>query len=444
MIIDNHLEIIATLYIIFSMVAIVLTVADVTKNHKISIMNMCSAMYIATLCIVPAIIFFGYVNGLRATRGIRFEESAAWTFYVQLLFTIIGYAILCFGYRIKQKEPKIYPIAGNRRLLLICVIFTAVSAVSLLLWSSGYGGIGGLLANADGIRSGWYLSTNAFTFLKHFVPLSLIASWMLFNLLIRKEIKSAFKNTGIFLLFACNVALSSIYIQANDGRLLLAVYVFLFFVIYLKYQYEVNAANIVSLIIKFGIILLIASFVLFNADTILSMLRGEDVAKTESFDTAETLSREFSFIISGTQNALFQQSSSELKLMVGNDVVNGLFAWLPTSLKPVILEDVWDYNTQLLRLGGRGQSPTSIVAQSLYDLSLIGVVLIPFLYGMLIKKMEIILESRKGNVFFDTVYVALGFYLCKGIPYFSVYNIMMNTFFIFLAIIIYNTVQKIK
>ena len=240
------------------------------------------------------------------------------------------------------------------------------------------------------------------------------------------------------------MALSGIYIQANDGRLLLAVYVFLFFVIYLKYQYEVNSANIVSLLIKFGIILLVVLFILFNAAAILSMMKGEDIAKSESFNLADTLSKEFSFIISGAQSALFQQTSSESKLMIGNDLVNGLFAWLPTSLKPIILEDVWDYNTHLLRLGGRGQSPTSIVAQSLYDLSLIGIVLIPFLYGMLIKKVENILESGKGNVFFDTIYVALGYYLCKGIPYFSVYNIMMNAFYIFLAIIIYNTVQKIK
>lgn len=444
MIIDSHLEIIVLLYIIFAVIAIISTVIKIARSHKLSIMNMCSAMYIVLLAIVPAIIFKGYTNGLRVTSGIDFTEQHIWTFYLQFVLTILGYLFLHFGYRIKTKEGNSYTRYDEQKTLLVSVIFTVLSLASLVLWASGYGGVIGLIAKANQIRAGFVSSTNSFTFFKHFVPLSLMASWMLFNVLIRKGIKGLLRKTGVLILLVCDIALSSIYIQANDGRMLLAVYVFLFFVLYFKYQYEVKQANITPMLIKFGIAFLVAISILFNADAILSIIKNESYESSSNYGIVETLSKEFSFIVSGTQNAMIENSTMSGNFMIINDVVNGVFAWLPTSLKPIILEDVWDYNTRILNTGGYGQSPTSIVAQSIYDLSFLGIIIIPVIYGMLIRKFEKALEKRKGNIFYDTVYVVLGYYLCKGIPYFSFYNIMINTFFIFIAIFIHNTVHKIK
>lgn len=444
MVIDNHLEIISMCYIFFAILAIVSIIINVAKSHKLSIMSMCSVMYIATLFVVPAIILGGYVNGLAYPSGVSFEERDLWTFYTQLALTGIGYLVFHFGYRIKQKKGKTHKVTNDQRILLTSVIFSLVSIVSLFFWASGYGGVSDLVINANQIRAGRLISKNSYTFFKHFVPLSLFASWMLFNMLIRKEFKNKYKKFLGAILLLCDVVLSTVYIQANDGRLLLAVFILLFFLIYLKYQYEIKEAHTTSMMLRVGIILLVAVFILFNADTILSIMRDETTVGFESFEIIQKIAGEFSFLLSGTQRALYQYTSVDFKMMIGNDVINGLFAWLPTSAKPIILEDVWDYNTGLLWTGRYGQSPTSIVAQSVYDLGIAGIIVIPFLYGMLIKRIEIILENRKGIIFYDTVYLVLGFYLCKGIPYFSIYNIMINTFFVFIAIFIYSIFQKIK
>lgn len=444
MLIDSHLEIIALLYIVFAIIAIISTVIKIARSHKLSIMNMCSAMYIVILGIVPAIILLGYTDGLRETSGIDFSEQYIWTFYLQFVLTVLGYLFIHFGYRLKIKDSNEYTGFAEQKTLLVSVIFTVLSLISLILWASGYGGVIGLFAKANSIRAGFVSSTNSFTFFKHFVPLSLMASWMLFNVLIRKGAKGLLRKIGVLILLVCDITLSSIYIQANDGRLLLAVYVFLFFVLFFKYQYEVKKANFTPMLIKFGIAFIVAISMLFNADAILSVMKNEAYESSGNSSIVETLSKEFSFIVSGTQNAMIEDSTGNGNLMIVNDIVNGAFAWLPTSLKPIILEDVWDYNTRILNTGGYGQSPTSIVAQSIYDLSFLGIIIIPVIYGMLIKKCEKALEKRKGNVFYDTVYVVLGYYLCKGIPYFSFYNIMMSTFFIFIAIFIYNTAHKIK
>lgn len=444
MLLDDHLEIIAVLYIVFAVIATISTIIKIARSHKLSIMNMCSAMYIAILCIVPAIILLGYTKGVRATSGIDFAEQYIWTFYLQFVLTVLGYLFLHFGYRIKTREGNAYTGFAKQKTLLISVIFTALSLISLILWASGYGGVIELIAKANQIRASFVTSTNSFTFFKHLVPLSLMASWMLFNVLIRNGAKGFLRKVGVFILLVCDIMLSSIYIQANDGRMLLAVYVFLFFVLYFKYQYETKRANITPMLLKFGIAFVVTMSILFNADAIFSVIDKKSHESCSNSGIVETLSKEFSFIISGTQKAMIENSTGGGKLMIVNDVVNGVFAWLPTSLKPIILEDVWEYNTRILDTGGYGQSPTSIIAQSIYDLGFLGIVFIPVIYGMLIRKLEKIVEKRKGNIFYDTVYVVLGYYLCKGIPYFSIYNIMMNTFFIVLAILIYNIVHKIK
>lgn len=442
--IDSHMAINALLYIIFSLIALISIVAEIAQSRKLSIMNMCNAMYIVSLCIMPAIILGGYSYGLSFTSGILLNKQNIWTFYVQFVLTVLGYLFLQFGHRINTKEKHIYNGSSRQKVLFVSIIFTFISWISLYLWASGYGGIDDLISMANQIRAGFVSSTNSFAFFKHFVPLSLLASWMMFNFLIRKESKGILKRMVVLILLVCDVLLSIIYIQANDGRLLLAVYVFLFFVLYFKYQYEVKQGGIPSMLIKLSVAFIIAIFILFNADTILVMIKNGAYISRGNTSIIKTITKEFSFIISGTQNAMIHNSNENGKLMIINDLVNGAFAWLPTSLKPVILEDVWDYNTRILNMGGYGQSPTSIVAQSIYDLSFFGIAIIPTIYGALINLFENILEKHKGNVFYDTIYVVLGYYLCKGIPYFSLYNIMVNTFFIFVAIVIYNIVHKVR
>lgn len=445
MLIYNHLETIAICYIFFAIVAAIFVIDKVARTKKISIMSMCNVMYLLILCVVPAIILFGYTNDLRNTSGIIFSKNTVWTFYLQLVLTVIGYLFLQLGYMIKQRESKPYAELPKQKNLFISVLFTLISAISLVLWASGYGGVSELVANAARIRAGMLSSTNAFAFFKHFVPLSLLSSWMLFSVLLRKEVKGFLRTLGILLCFICNIALSSIYLQANDGRLLVAAYVLLFFIIFFKYQYEVKKANMAPMLVKFGIVFVFAVVILFNADTILRLMRNEsNVVVNDDSSLINTIMREFTFIIAGAQTALLRYESAEGDLMIVNDIVNGLFAWLPTSLKPIRLEDVWDYNTKLIISDSYGQSPTSIVAQSVYDLGLLGVIIIPFLYGLFIRKVENILEKRRGIVFYDTIYVALGYYLSKGLPYFSLYNIMLNIFFIFVALIIYGVVQKIE
>ncbi len=442
---QTHLPIIIVLYLLFALGAFILEMRNMLRNNQITVMFMCRIMYIVSLIVLPALVFWGYLSGKHITN-IRFEDGLAWTFYVQFILTVCGYLAMNFGYCVKQRQiPSKKPQAGYR-IITTAMIFFVLGGVSLVLWASAYGGIASLLENAEWIRAGVVEPQNSFTFFKHFVSLARFSSYLLFYLLLTKMVKGAVKQVFVLGLLVASVVLSFIYLQANDGRLLLAIYILTFFLLYFRYQLERKQTSMRSVLVKAIPVLAIGMLVLFNADVILNWLRGteKNVVSSDSQSFFNTIIREFSFIPAGTQGAIMEAASGEGKLMIGNDLINGLFAWLPTSLKPVQLEDVWAYNTQLITPGVTSTNPTSMVAQSVYDLGFLGIIVIPMLLGMLVKKVERILDSYGNSIFVHTVYAALGFSLCKLTAYFSFYSFMMGTFYVFLGIVIYAVLQRVK
>ena len=225
--------------------------------------------------------------------------------------------------------------------------------------------------------------------------------------------------------------------------MLAGVFILLFVLISIKNSYEVKGIKVSKLIIRSIILITIVFILILNSESFFALFRkttGEE--KSESLGFVGTVTKEFSFIVSGLQSAFKTRINGTAGLMIKNDLINGIFAWLPTSLKPITLVDVWDYNTTLLASGSYGQSPTSIIAQSVYDLGMPGVLFIPFFYGFLIKKIENLLAAHVNSTFYNTIYLVLGYYLAKGIAYFSMYNIMMNIFFIVIAILVYTIFKK--
>lgn len=180
---------------------------------------------------------------------------------------------------------------------------------------------------------------------------------------------------------------------------------------------------------------------IIESENIFNLFRDRDVISHDN-SALDILLSEFNFIYVGLHTSILHTLDSNTNFLLINDLANGAFAWLPTSLKPIIMEDVWDYNTKLINDGGYGQSPVNIVAQSFYDLGLIGVFIIPLIYTYIIGKFEKIFKkdySTIGLVFFTV----LAFYLGKGMAYFSLYNLMMNLFFIFFSWCIYKFIAGI-
>jgi len=322
---------------------------------------------------------------------------------------------------------------GNRNIGFASVIFILISVVSLCLYASGYGGIIQTMLKGGQIRASFIQSTNSYTFFKHLIPISIVSSLLLYtDIYINKNHKIIIFKT---LLLIVSFAISIIYITANDGRGLAGIYLLLFILINIRYKYEIRGTSINKTIYQTCIVCILIFIIIIQSENWLNIFREHEI--TESQHSAlETILSEFKFIYVGLYTSIYTGFNSISEFTIFNDLLNGVFAWLPTSLKPILLEDVWDYNTRLINDGGYGQSPVNIVGQSFYDLGIIGIFVIPFTYAYIIGKLEryFINDYSTSGVVFSTV---LAFYLAKGMAYFSFYNIMMNIFFIVLSWCIY-------
>ena len=442
---DTHLIFVIMMYAIFAVISSTMVVYKIWKNGTIRIINLSEVLYILIVVIAPTIVFFAHMNDGFAS-SVKYDNKYVWTFYLGVVCTIVGYFSLEFGYRIKQKEFRIKESNCEPKFLLTASVFMVISVVSLILWASGFGGVSQLILNANSIRASFISSSGNTAFFKHFVPLSMLASFLMFYyLFINKIVESTSKKIYAFILFVFSAVISFVFILANDGRMLAGIYIFLFCLLIVKNDYEVKKKQLSGIIFRLLILMIITILIILSSDAFFSLIRGKTLLTVDNTDNGffVTLAKEFNFIPTGLQQAIIYHSGGTTSLMIGNDIINGVFAWLPTSLKPVLLTDVWDFNTSLINSGGYGQSPTSIVAQSVYDLGYFGVFVVPAIYGFIIRRVEKYLDSYEDNMFAATVYVVVGFYLAKGIAYFSFYNIMMNIFFIVLGCTIYWCIHRV-
>ena len=397
----------------------------------ISFGNLCFAFF-AILCLI--------IPGLTIWKGdiSRCKDNSL--FYVFLSY-IISLISLMFSYLGYNKGRKIhlnvqvvhnssYQKDNSKNLLLTSMVLLIISFVSLYYWSSGYGGIFNAMLVGGQIRASFLHSTNSLMFLKHLIPVSIISSLLMYTDLFINKNKS--KRFFRLLVLVLSVAISLIYIMANDGRMLAGIYLLYFILISLKNHYEVKHTPMRKIILSTLVVIVLVFFIIIQSESWFADIRKTEVRTSEG-SAIDIVLREFNFIYIGLNTALYSVIENVSHYTITNDVVNGLFAWLPTSLKPLMLDDVWDYNTILINDGGYGQSPTNLPTQAFYDLGLLGVVLIPFGYMYLVGAIE---KKFKGQLSTVAIvfYVVFGFYFAKGIAYFSMYNIMMNFLLDFLLV----------
>jgi len=431
----------ATFYIVLGIFVISKEVRRVAGSNRIKMITICGAIYGILCCIIPGLILFN-------EKGIQCQSSNNLIPLYSLFLTIVCYISLQIGYKFggrETKEEETTKIYSVNNMLLTATIFLIISVFALYQWSSGYGGITQTIMLGSQIRASSVLSHNAFTFFKHFVPLSILSSLLIFTecLILKKRTHNIIYKTYAFLIFTVSVIISLIYIIANDGRTLAGAYILFYVLIFIKYKFEIEEKSIVRISIILLCVVGIIWTIIIKSEEWFAIYRQEDYdIENSRGGFINTLLSEFSFIYTSLYNAIAESFNSTYVYTICNDFVNGIFAWLPTSLKPLTYIDVWDYNTKLINTGGYGQIPVNIVGQTYYDLGILGVMLIPAIYAWIIRKIEIKLDNDKMTTLGLVIYVVLGFYFGKSMAYFSVYNIMINIFYIVIGLLLYNRIFK--
>ena len=447
MMINYHFIVIILVYLMFITRELIYILNTIIKSKKLSFLTLSSLIYVAILAVIIVLEYSINIFS-NSNFSLRHNFNLIIYHYLALFFTLICFYMFKLGYFNKQKVYHLKSSLSKGKMYFLLFFLTLVSILSLILWASDFGGLSLLIKNSNGIRAGYIVGTGNKSFFKHFVPSSMIVSLTLFHIIFlkREEKNTLIKIVNIFLLLFSFI-ISYIYILANDGRMLAVTYLLLFFLLKINYDFKFKNKGVASTIILGIFLSVIAIIVIINGDFFLNIIKGKpnnDIHYKLSDNYLKTITSEFSFIMQGVFQAINARFEGKAHYLIVNDVVNGILAWLPSNLKPINLVDVWDYNTILINSNIYGQAPTTIVAQSFYDLGFLGIFIIPYVYGTITRKFECILNSYSNDSFIDAIYISLGFNLAKGLVYFSFYNIMLNIFYIFFSYIIYIVIKKIK
>lgn len=410
--------------------------------HKIKAITYIRLIYMFLYGLVPGILIITQYDG-EVFGAIDYSSEGVFALFLLYFCTILGYIFLGLGYRLKFKNK--FKIVGlnlflniNKKsnellIYLSAIIGLILGGVCLHLWSMAYGNIFGLIKVASMVRSGYSSVTNAFAFFKHPAGLVIISSIMFFVLIINSNYS---KQIILKLLFLISLFLSITYLLACDGRTGMAFYLFQYVLVfmYCKRTEITVKYRTMLLIVAIAIILLL---IIQNLNTVTYYIRtGNWVASTSETNLFLSILSNFEYTVVSGQFILQNRIKMNIDYTIFNDILTGIFAWIPSSLQPINMLTVWEYNTSLITNGEKsGTLPCDIITLSIYDLGILGTIIIPIFWGIVIKKIDGLLEG--SNKFNKILFVLLLPSFIGGVTGCSLYNMLLNTFEVFIIGIVY-------
>lgn len=432
----------ALLYILISLLMICNDILDIKKNKDICLLHFFRLSFSVFQCLIPAIMIIRIINGTYHHYIPISETELPLIILEMLLITIIEYFIVTISYK-SSKSSKFYynktsqrTIEPNNVSLTIILLF---SSISVFLWTRAFGSVFSFIQQADSVRASYSKVANPFAFLEHFSKLFYFGFFLSIDNFYRK------KSNGIyeFILIIAYLIGSITVMLCTDSRGALGELIIIISVYFMKIKAN-EGKSIVSLLLKFGILLILAFVLSAVAGTFFDYYRFKSeivIPKSNIFDTLED---ELSFTFTSKLYALSSQSNIIFSCYFYNDLVNAVLAWIPSRFTIGFMPGkLWDFNSSIL--GGSGTSPTDFITASLYMFGLPGVIILPAMFGFALKKIDTSLNRKKFNSS-RIVYFAFFAYLCIWwAGYFGMYNTMLYLFAPLLAYVVCRFVNdKIK
>lgn len=433
-------------YIIIGIVVGIVTISTYLKQKKITGIVIVRIMYFIIYSIVPISTLLAASQGTLAykLRSLDLSENGIIELQTMAVFSFFGYIALEMGYRTRFRlklSPTNYRTnAGHiyisrdftpRRLHSAAIVMSVISIISLLLWASTLGGVIGLLQNGRMVRSGYSVegATNSLGFMKMFVPFGLFAS-IVFLGLYRTEKKGLY-----FFEFVIMFFVSVFYSVANDGRAPFMMYLVSILVLWrMTGKEEWKKRSRIGLII----VVIIAYVLIANMDNILELLRTGTYGSSETDSgVISFLADEFSFTVRNAQSSQEALKDGET-FRIFKDIIGAIFSLVPSRFRPDWVVRLEKVNTQYW-VGSYtyyGGKPTDIMAASLYELWYFGVIIWPFIYGVVVRKLDNYFAKSRETLYGKILFVQLIYQFAKTVAYADLWLIAWNIFYIVLCHII--------
>ena len=406
------------------------------KIKKFNSYMIALGMYTIIYGILPLmLLLFKDLKGYEfITYNIQFDYEGMISLMYSSILSLLGFLFLIMGYeskvffkKEKEKEKKYNKIIG-----LTAWTSLAIGILSFLLWAKAYGSINNLIKLANAVRAGFSDIVNSFAFFKHPTRIVLF-SCLFFFTIIQEEKRMSIKKIGFYIGFFISFYFSYLFLMASDGRLTMVLFLISF--VWIKFGNKKYKFPIKSLF-RFGIVALIALVLLKYMDSITYFIKFGEWRDVPS-SLVNKILEELYFIPQSIQTAILSREEQKIGFTIVDDIITGIFSWVPTKFKPDGFQDVWNINTYLTyRYDGFGQRPCSLISQGYYDLGIFGVIFLSFLLGKLFKSVDRLNESK--NIFKKSIgaYITI-FNVIYVIPYCSFYSFMLIIFPIAVSIIIY-------
>lgn len=402
-----------------------------------------SYMYIMIYSIIPLLIHtyvFFVGNYERAYQVIDYSNNGIFYLFCAWIFSLIGFFGFNFGYRNKfslveknidsSKEAR---KDNNTFYKLKTWNITAFSALLIgltcfVLWTSAYGGVFGVLEYASALRSGYNVGIeNSYTVFKRFVPLIQFSNYIFLGILIN------YKKLYAFIFFAISLFFSVLYLLANDGRAPLVMHFVSLVVIILNLNIGYSKKISLKKAVLFSFVTL---FAIHNVDIINSAVM-KDGPLDLSFDVLGALREEFSFTVRSSQSIFIYLEEFPLTFRLPLEILSGVLGILPSYFRPEWLEKLEMLNTYYWKMNVGtefyGGKPPDLIIVGIYTMNYFGVLLLPLLYGILIRKLDS-LDSKNNNLFEKNIFFAALIYpVIRIVAYTNFDGITLSVFYVFVG-----------
>ncbi len=306
-------------------------------------------------------------------------------------------------------------------------LFLALLAFSsLFIYASQFGGMQRAIEASEAVRSGHgaeYWISKTFIFVYRFIPFSLLAIIIFFML----ENRRGFW-VWVMLLMGLGVTLFSRFILFKGKQAVISLF--------LLYLFYISIKNRKSYLLHFVLFFLLAIFAIPALEAYMESGKFVIANPTNIMQSVLNMLVFFNF----DQTALEFSVHQNYDFVYFEDFVSGLrgklvpYSWFSSMDKNTIYT-----NTYFFYGRREGIVPPGIVAFGMYNLGILGVVVVAFFSGFLVKKIdyffeEVIVYAPKLIIIYAFVITKVFTLVRTGIPKFTFYDTIMITLFLIIAL----------
>lgn len=425
--------------VIFGLLCVVREIRIILRNKTINTINIFGIMYAVTYGILTS--YYLHTVNYDEHPYHRTLQQDSIDLLLWHVYAIISYLVIqIIYYNPRQtiiKRSFTSPSSKERTVLqwtaVICIV---IGTISFYLWGKVYGSVMDMIIEGSYVRSGISDIYNPYSFMIRWVNLLFIATFLVIKL-----IKLGVNKYFNFVILIPLIFINIIYLLSTDGRLMMAMYPLL--ILLISYNLlEPGKAN-KKVLIRLAIWGVLAIVFISKLNDITYYIKyGEMLDDVRVESEGNFIVDEFGYIFMSAQQASSQCVTMGSPLLFFDDLISGVFSWIPSSLKPdLALVNIWDYNTDLYYNGTfSGQMPCDFVTQSIYTCGMLGFIVMILIWALLIKFADKLIRNN-NSPFFE----ALGYYVIYRfiylVNYCSIFYFILGLFPIFVTIMIWYGVK---